>query len=204
MYSFLKRTFDFLFSFLIIIFLSPFFFLLYIVLLFTTGRPVFFAQVRVGRLSREFTLYKFRTMNNASLPNNVLVTSDNDNRITPIGRLLRKFKIDELPQLFNIMIGDMSFVGPRPEVPLYYNLIPNHYRKSIQTLRPGLTDFASLYYIDESSLLKKSIDPIHFYSCNILPKKTRLQYFYFIKHSFIVDIIILVKTVFAIFSKFIP
>ena len=198
MYEKIKRTFDIIFSLSSLIFLAPLFLFIYLVLLFTSGRPVFFKQIRKGLLGKKFKLYKFRTMRKNLSSNNLSLTVEDDIRITTVGKYLRKLKLDELPQIVNILLGDMSFVGPRPEVPIYYSNIPSSYKRFIQKIRPGLTDFATLHYINESSLLLKATDPEAFYRKKILPNKTRLQYFYFVKRSFLIDLIILLKTLIAI------
>ena len=198
MYEKIKRTFDIIFSLSSLIFFAPLFLFIYLVLLFTSGRPVFFKQIRMGLLGKKFKLYKFRTMRKNLSSKNLSLTVEDDMRITTVGKHLRKLKLDELPQIVNILLGDMSFVGPRPEVPIYYSSIPSSYKRFLQKIRPGLTDFATLHYINESFLLLKATDPEAFYLKKILPNKTRLQYFYFVKRSFLIDLIILLKTLFAI------
>lgn len=155
-----------------------------------------FKQTRVGKNGKHFTLYKFRSMYTTQ-HNRSLLTVANDARITRIGRFIRKTKIDELPQLFNILKGDMSFVGPRPEVPKYVALY-NEEQRRVLSVRPGLTDFATLRYINESDELAQTSDPEQYYIQNVLPKKIALSLQYIDQQNFLTDISIIFKTFFRI------
>lgn len=136
--------------------------------------PVFYAQERVGRRGRPFRLYKFRTMVTDADKSGPAVTSSGDARITPLGRTLRKWKLDELPQLWNVVRGDMSLVGPRPEVPEYVAHYPAQLRERALSVRPGITSPGALAYLDESAQLARAADPEREYVEVILPRKVQL------------------------------
>jgi lipopolysaccharide/colanic/teichoic acid biosynthesis glycosyltransferase len=155
--------------------------------------PVLFTQVRIGRDMRPFVIYKFRTMvmeADAGRP----LTVGCDQRITRLGRFLRECKLDELPQLFNILKGDMSVVGPRPEVPRYVDLFGTQYARILR-VRPGLTDLASLKFVDEAALLGRADDPEHEYRTTILPEKISLALLYARQSSLLLDLAIIAQTV---------
>ncbi|HWO41830.1 MAG TPA: sugar transferase [Candidatus Eisenbacteria bacterium] len=160
--------------------------------------PVLYRQQRVGRRFRRFDILKFRTMIADADKVGPLVTADDDPRITPVGRLLRKTKLDELPQLINVLKGDMSFVGPRPEVPRYVERFRADYEE-ILTVRPGITDLASLRYRDESALLARAEDPEAEYVSKILPEKIRLAKEYIRQSSLFFDLALIVKTLAKLF-----
>ena len=192
-----KRIFDILFSFLgLLIILLPGFIIALLVVLGSGWGP-FYRQQRVGRHGKEFGLFKFRTMHRNSDRKGLLTIGSRDPRVTRMGYFLRKTKMDELPQLLNIFIGDMSFVGPRPEVKKYVDLYNDEQRK-VLTVRPGLTDFASLQYINESELLAKSDDPEKTYIEEVMPAKLLLNLHYINKMGFATDISIMLNTLFAI------
>lgn len=151
---------------------SPAFAIIALAVLVVSGRPIFFSQQRVGRRGRVFTMYKFRTMCLAVSGN--LVTSAGDRRVTSIGRLLRKSKFDELPQLWNVFHGDMSLVGPRPEVPYYVALYTAEQRRVLE-VRPGLTDLASLIYRNEETLLSRFPEPERAYREIVMPQKLSIS-----------------------------
>lgn len=157
------------------------------------GGPVFYRGVRVGRDGKLFHIFKFRTMvvnaENIGGPS----TADDDPRITRIGKFIRKYKLDELPQLINVLRGEMSFVGPRPEVPHYVNMFKEE-EKPILSVRPGITDWASLWNSDEGAILAGSIDPEKTYMEKIRPEKIRLQLKYVREQSFWVDLKIIFQT----------
>lgn len=160
---------------------------------FDSHGPVFFSQTRVGRDRRPFSIYKFRTMTvDAPLKGGPL-TIGQDSRVTRVGAALRKYKLDELPQLWNILTGEMSLVGPRPEVPRYVNMFPDAYAE-ILAVRPGLTDLASLKYIDEATMLATAASPENEYVTVVLPEKIRLAKFYVRNASTILDLAIVVQT----------
>ena len=160
--------------------------------------PVIFKQKRVGLNGKLFTLYKFRTMieNHSGTP----ISIYGEERITPIGQFLRKHKIDELPSLMNVLIGDMSMVGPRPDVPGYADKLEGVDRKILE-LRPGITGPASLYYGNEEELLASVEDPIQYNNEVIFPHKVRINLEYYQNHSFIGDIKIIFKTIFRIYNN---
>ena len=158
----IKRIFDFLVSLLGIVILSPVFIIVSIAIKIDSKGSILFLQKRVGKDGREFNIYKFRTMVTDAEKLGKQITIGNDSRITKVGAFLRKFKIDELPQLFNVLLGDMSLVGPRPEVPKYVALY-NDEQKKVLSIRPGITDMASLRYKDENDILGKVDNPEEYY-----------------------------------------
>jgi lipopolysaccharide/colanic/teichoic acid biosynthesis glycosyltransferase len=157
------------------------------------GGPVFYRGVRTGRRGKPFRIFKFRTMVVNADRIGGSSTADGDPRVTGIGRFLRKYKLDELPQLTNVVLGHMSFVGPRPEVPEYVALFTEE-EKAILTVRPGITDWASIWNHDEGALLAGAADPERAYLEKIRPEKMRLQLKYLREHSLWVDLKILVLT----------
>lgn len=193
----LKRIFDIVVSFIGLFILLPIFLVIAIVIKLNSKGPVFFRQVRVGKGGKEFRIFKFRTMVVDAEKKGMQITVDGDNRITKPGKFLRKSKMDELPQLINVLIGDMSFVGPRPEVPKYVEMYDKNQR-SILKIRPGITDIASIEYRDENFLLAKSVDPEQTYIRDIMPKKIELNVIYIKKLSVIRDIKLIFKTICAI------
>ncbi|MFZ4523431.1 MAG: sugar transferase [Bacteroidales bacterium] len=158
----------------------------------TSPGPVFFLQKRVGKGGRLFTIIKFRTMRNSHDTNTI--TASNDSRITGIGASLRKWKLDELPELVNIMVGDMSFVGPRPDVPGYADLLTGDDRK-ILTLRPGITGPASLKYYNEEDILAGVGNPKEYNDTVIFPDKVRINLKYLERSSLIEDVKIIIYTI---------
>jgi len=169
----LKRILDIIFSMLALIFLFPALIIIG-VLLKRDGGPAIFRQERIGREGTLFWIFKFRSMIVGAEKRGALVTAENDPRITPLGRWLRKTKIDELPELFNVLRGDMSIVGPRPEVAAYVSMWSEDDRKAILSVRPGLTDYATLFYHDEQAVLGASDNPAKTYVEQILSQKIRL------------------------------
>ncbi len=189
-----KRIFDFVCSTLGIIILSPIFVLLSIMIKTGSDGPVFFKQIRVGEDGKDFEILKFRTMVVDAEKLGKQITVGNDNRITKIGSFLRKYKLDELPQLINVFKGDMSLVGPRPEVPRYVNMYNEEQRKVLE-VKPGITDLASIRYKDENALLGKAENPEEFYINTIMPDKLALNLEYINKSNVFFDIYIIVKTI---------
>ncbi|NFG24802.1 sugar transferase [Clostridium botulinum] len=189
-----KRIFDFVCSTLGIIILSPIFILLSIMIKTGSDGPVFFKQIRVGKDGKDFEILKFRTMVVDAEKLGKQITVGNDNRITKIGSFLRKYKLDELPQLINVFKGDMSLVGPRPEVPRYVNMYNDEQRKVLE-VKPGITDLASIRYKDENALLGKAENPEEFYINTIMPDKLALNLEYINKSNVFFDIYIIVKTI---------
>ena len=160
---------------------------------------IFYKQVRIGQFGKPFTIYKFRTMCEGADKMGGPSTPADDPRLTRIGKFLRKYQIDELPQLWNILKGDMSFVGPRPEVPEYIDLLTDEQKKIILSVRPGLTDLATLANMSEGERLRGSKDPEKKYLEVIRPEKIRLQIKYVKTRSIWLDTRILLKTIYRIF-----
>ncbi|NFG60811.1 MULTISPECIES: sugar transferase [unclassified Clostridium] len=189
-----KRVFDFICSTLGIIILSPIFILISIMIKTGSDGPVFFKQIRVGEDGKDFEILKFRTMVVDAEKLGKQITVGNDNRITKIGSFLRKYKLDELPQLINVFKDDMSLVGPRPEVPRYVKMYNDEQRKVLE-VKPGITDLASIRYKDENALLGKAENPEEFYINTIMPNKLALNLEYINKSNVFFDIYIIVKTI---------
>ena len=187
-----KRLFDISASALGLLALSPLLALLALWVKCDSAGPVFFRQERVGLRGKPFRIYKFRSMrvDNAGLQ----ITVGEDSRITRSGRFIRAYKLDELPQLLNVLTGDMSIVGPRPEVPRYVALYPAAVREEVLSVRPGVTDLASVQYRSESSLLAASSDPEHTYIHTVLPAKLALCQQYVRTRSLWLDIKIIAMT----------
>jgi len=194
-----KRVFDFICSVLGLIVLSPMFFIIALMIKIEDGGPALFIQKRVGYKGRPFFMYKFRTMVVDAEKKGNLLTVGGDPRITKSGRLLRKFKLDELPQLINVLKGEMSLVGPRPEVEKYVNLYTNEQRE-VLNLYPGITDPASIEYVNESELLAQSTDPEKLYVEKIMPEKIRINLGYARQASWWTDFLVIVKTLARIIS----
>ncbi|MEO8088591.1 MAG: sugar transferase [Bacteroidota bacterium] len=170
----LIRFFDFIFSLIGLVILFPFFILLSIVIRLDSRGGIFFLQSRVGKNGKDFRLWKFRTMHTDSEKHGQITIGTNDTRITKPGKFLRKYKLDELPQLLNVMNGEMSLVGPRPEVRKYVNLYSPQ-QKMVLQVKPGITDYASVEYARENELLAKSADPLKTYVEEIMPAKIQLN-----------------------------
>tara|TARA_B100001540_G_C15599369_1_gene547817 strand:- start:111 stop:713 length:603 start_codon:yes stop_codon:yes gene_type:complete len=190
----MKRIFDFSFSLLGIIFLLPFLFLVALLIIIDSKGPIFFKQERIGRNAKPFLMYKFRSMIYNHTDSN-FITSSNDKRITRFGRLIRKYKIDELPELFNVLIGDMSLVGPRPDVAGYADKLIDEER-ILLSLRPGITGPASLKYANEEELLSKKENPKEYNDKIIYPDKVRINLHYYYNHNLYTDIKIIFATLF--------
>jgi len=195
----LKRLFDFIITFFAIIFLSPLILIIGFLIVIDSKGGIFYSQKRVGKNNLDFNLHKFRTMKTDSDKSGLLTVGAKDNRITKIGYYLRKFKIDELPQLFNVLKGDMSLVGPRPEVRKYVEIY-NQSQMKVLTVKPGITDYASISYIDENTILGKSENPEKTYIEEIMPHKLELNLQYISEMSFFTDLKIIFKTIFKILS----
>lgn len=192
-----KRAFDILCSFLGLTVLSPVLLVVSVLVAVTSPGGVFFRQERIGKDGRPFRIFKFRSMrkDNAGLK----ITTGNDSRITPVGRFLRKSKIDELPQLINVLVGDMSFVGPRPEVADYVNLY-TPYQRQVLLVRPGITGLASIRFRNENDLLTASDDPNRTYVEQIMPRKIDLDLEYIPHASVFYDLKLIFQT-FAVVIK---
>ncbi len=195
----IKFLFDRIMAALGILFLLPLFFAIIIWVMLDSKGGSFFVQTRVGKNGRHFGLLKFRTMRPLSEKGGKLTVGSNDPRITEAGYFLRKYKLDELPQLFNVLIGDMSFVGPRPEVPEYVDRYTAEQRK-VLAVRPGITDEASLAYFNENDILSNSPDPEKTYLEIVMPAKIELNLAYLRKRSFLKDLGVIAKTLKRIVS----
>jgi lipopolysaccharide/colanic/teichoic acid biosynthesis glycosyltransferase len=194
----MKRLFDIMSSLVGLIFISPIFLVVPILIKLDSKGPVFFKQWRIGKGGRPFKIYKFRTMVQDAEKVGSLITAGNDQRITGIGKLLRRYEIDELPTLINVLKGDMSIVGPRPEVPKYLHHYDRKYRE-ILSVRPGITDLGTLSFRDEA----KYLDAQNYedtYETEILPQKLDLYLEYVHHKSFLFDLRIILKTI-ALISK---
>lgn len=183
----MKRFFDVICSVIGLVILSPILIWIAWYIKHEDYGPVFYRGERVGRHGKPFRIFKFRTMAVDAEERGASSTSDDDQRITKIGRFLRKYKLDELPQLINVLKGDMSIVGPRPEVKKFTDLFSDE-EKAILTVRPGITDWASIWNPDEGAFLKGSVDPDRDYLEKIRPEKIRLQLKYVRESSLITDL----------------
>ncbi len=175
------RFFDILFSIIGLVLLSPLFTVLYLLIRIESQGGGFYSQERIGKNGKPFKLYKFRSMRIGSDKKGLITIGEKDNRITKTGFILRKYKLDELPQLWNVFIGDMSLVGPRPEVKKYTDLYTEEQKQVLQ-VRPGITDWASIKYVDENKILGESKDPDEAYVNLIMPNKIKLNMVY-IQHQ---------------------
>jgi len=196
----LKRLFDIIFSLIVLFTLLPVFIVVAVLIGVDSKGGVFFKQIRVGKNNVDFFLYKFRTMSVGSDKKGQITIGNNDGRITKVGSLLRKYKLDEFPQLLNILNGEMSIVGPRPEVRKYVELYTKE-QLNVLSVKPGLTDYASLEYINESEILGNSEDPNQTYINEIMPLKLKLNLKYISKISFITDLSLIFKTIIRILAK---
>jgi lipopolysaccharide/colanic/teichoic acid biosynthesis glycosyltransferase len=178
----MTRLLDFLFSFLGLILLFPFLFFIGIIIKLTSRGPVFYKQSRVGLNGVDFNVFKFRTMRINSDNFGLITVGDHDPRITTVGFFLRKYKLDELPQLLNVIIGEMSLVGPRPEVRKYVEQYTTE-QKKVLSIRPGITDWASINYKDENIILGESSDPEKDYIFKIMPDKLNYNFIYINNYS---------------------
>jgi len=190
-----KRVFDIVWSAVGLALLWPLMVLVAAAVLAESGRPVLFAQTRVGRGFRRFRLYKFRSMRNGAAGQPI--TAADDGRITRVGRVLRATKLDELPQLWNVLKGDMSLVGPRPELPEYVERFRKRYARILR-VRPGITDLASIRFRDEEAVLARSSDPLREYVERVLPIKLDLAEEYVRRRSLWLDLLILAQTLLVI------
>lgn len=190
----IKRIFDFVVSLFGVIIISPILLIVAIAIKVDSKGNVLFLQKRVGKKGNPFYIYKFRTMVTDAERLGKQITVGKDNRITKVGALLRKYKIDELPQLLNVIKGDMSLVGPRPEVPRYVELYTEEERKVLD-VRPGITDLASLRYKDENDILGKVENPEEYYINIIMKDKLKLNLEYIEKSNILFDISLIFKTI---------
>lgn len=193
----IKRIFDFTVSSIGIIIISPILLVISILIKLDSKGPILFKQIRVGKNGKPFKIFKFRTMVVDAEKKGMQITVGRDSRITKSGHVLRKTKLDELPQLFNVLAGEMSFVGPRPEVRRYVEMYEEN-QKSILKVRPGITDLASIKYRNENDLLAKSLDPEATYINEIMPKKIELNIEYLKNMSVLYDIKLIIRTVLVV------
>jgi lipopolysaccharide/colanic/teichoic acid biosynthesis glycosyltransferase len=196
----MKRLFDIVVALGALLFLFPLFLIVAVAIKLDSRGPVFFRQLRMGRGFSPFFIYKFRTMTDNLQNTGALFTVKHDPRITRVGRFLRKSKIDELPQLINVLTGEMTFVGPRPEVPSYVDLFRADYEEILR-VRPGITDLASIKYRDEASVLAQSPDPEAEYVNRVLPDKIMLAKEYISHSSFLFDLGLMFKTFRRLFQR---
>ena len=191
--------FDLIFSFVGLILLSPFFIIVALIIVIDSRGGVFYKQVRVGQGGSNFKLFKFRSMATNADKGSLLTVGGRDSRITRVGYFIRKYKIDELPQLINVLIGDMSLVGPRPEVRRYVDMYNEEQRK-VLTVKPGITDYASIEYSNENELLGKSENPEQTYINEIMPAKLNLNLKYIAEQGMKTDVKIILRTIKKIVS----
>ena len=193
-----KRLFDLMITIPMLLLVSPFFLIIALLIKLGSKGPVFYMQTRVGINSRDFKIFKFRTMQMNADKAGLLTVGGRDPRVTPIGYFLRKYKLDELPQLLNVLFGSMSLVGPRPEVRKYVDLY-NVEQQKVLSVKPGITDYASIEYSEENELLAKSNDPERTYIDEIMPAKLLLNQKYIAEKSLTTDI----KIIWLTFKKII-
>lgn len=195
----MKRLFDILASYFGLMFLFPFLSFIAILIILDSKGGIFYRQVRVGKGNKDFRIFKFRTMRPDSDKAGLLTVGARDNRITKIGVFLRKYKIDEFPQLLNVLIGDMSIVGPRPEVRKYVDMYSAEQLRVLE-VRPGITDYASIEYSNENELLAKSENPEQTYIHEVMPAKLKLNLKYINEAGLVTDIKIIFRTLRKIVS----
>lgn len=193
-----KRLFDVLMSSLGLLMLGPSLLLIALAVKLDSPGPVFFRQERVGRFGRPFLIHKFRTMRHDPQGAGPQITVGGDARVTRVGRVLRQCKLDELPQLIDVWLGRMSLVGPRPEVPRYVAHYPPAMRDKVLSVRPGITDIASIEYRDEGAVLARAADPEHAYLHEVLPHKLALAAQYVDQASVWTDVKLIVRTIVVI------
>lgn len=196
----LKRSFDFFSSLIALLVFSPFLLCTALLIKLHDSGPVFYMAPRVGKNGRLFKMFKFRSMVVNADKIGPSSTTKTDSRLTPVGKFLRKYKLDELPQLINVFTGEMSIVGPRPEVKYFTDMF-NDEEKKILSVKPGITDFASIWNSDEAAILEGSDDPDKTYMEKIRPQKIKLQLKYISEQNFFTDMKIIFLTIKAIFSK---
>jgi lipopolysaccharide/colanic/teichoic acid biosynthesis glycosyltransferase len=195
----LKRSFDIFWSGIGIVLLLPLFLAIALLIKLDSSGPIFFRQERIGLFGKKFQIHKFRTMEAMAESKGPQITVGSDGRITRIGFFLRKYKLDELAQLIDVFVGDMSLVGPRPEVPHYVEHYSPEVRAIVQSVRPGITDWASIKFNDENEILAASSDPHLAYLNEVMPIKIKYYVEYVQEHSFLGDL----RIIFATFSALI-
>lgn len=194
-----KRIFDLLVSVIMSVILLPLLMVLALGVKFSSKGPVFYMQERIGKNLQPFRIFKFRTMYTDADKKGLLTVGGRDPRVTSFGYFLRKYKLDELPQLFNVVFGEMSLVGPRPEVKRYVDMYSAD-QKTVLEVKPGITDYASIEYANENELLGKADDPEKMYVEEIMPAKLDLNLKYVREQSFLVDLKIIFRTALKILS----
>jgi lipopolysaccharide/colanic/teichoic acid biosynthesis glycosyltransferase len=195
-----KRLFDLLVSLIMSVLLSPLLLVLALAVKFSSKGPAFYMQERIGKNEKPFRIFKFRTMFLDADKKGLITVGGRDPRVTRVGYFLRKYKLDELPQLFNVVLGEMSLVGPRPEVKRYVEMYSVEQRKVLE-VKPGITDYASIEYSNENELLGKADDPEKMYVEEIMPAKLKLNLRYVEEKSFFVDLKIIFRTAMKIFGN---
>lgn len=195
-----KRIFDIIFSFLGILLLTPLLIIISLLIIFDSPGGILYLQTRVGKNNKDFKLFKFRTMKTDSDKKGLLTVGNTDSRITRTGLWLRKYKLDELPQLVNVLLGNMSLVGPRPEVRKYVELYQVE-QKKVLSVKPGITDNASIKYADENELLSKQADPEKFYISEVMPAKLKINLEYMSNQNMAEDFRIIFRTFLKIFKQ---
>lgn len=193
-----KRLFDLFFASLGLVLLSPLFLLIALWIKWDSPGSIFFRQERIGQYGKTFRIHKFRTMVTDAESKGMQITVGKDSRITRCGAFLRRYKLDELPQLIDVVIGTMSLVGPRPEVPKYVAYYPENARNTILSVKPGITDLASIEFKDENTLLGKSTNPEETYVTEILPQKLNYCLEYVQKRTLLLDFKIIMHTLYAV------
>lgn len=193
-----KRLFDFVMASLGLLALGPLLLLIALAIKLDSPGPVFFRQERVGRFGKPFHIHKFRTMRHDPAGQGLQITVGADSRITRVGGLLRGSKLDELPQLIDVWVGTMSLVGPRPEVPRYVAHYSADMKDKVLSVRPGITDIASIEYRDESAVLARAADPEQAYIQEVMPHKLALAASYVDQASVWMDIKLILRTIMAI------
>ena len=196
----MKRLFDIVASFFGLLFLSPLFLILAIWIKLDSKGPVFYRQIRVGKGNKDFNLYKFRSMRVGADKSGLITIGGHDPRVTRSGLVIRKYKLDEFPQLINVLLGDMSLVGPRPEVRKYVDMYTAE-QMHVLDVRPGITDLASIRYRNENELLESVSDPDKYYTDVIMQDKLRINLEYVEKQSFLYDIKLIFSTFWVIISE---
>lgn len=200
-YAPFKRLVDLLFALFLFFFFLPLMIIISLLIFILDGRPIFFRQERTTYCMRKFKIFKFRTMVNEATQKGPLVTKYNDDRITNLGKWLRKVKADEIPQVINIILGDMSFVGPRPEVSKIIEQFPDEHKLLFSYLKAGLTDYASCHFEREEVILNQVEDPEKYYSEVIMPEKLNLQFKYLANISASVDFRLSTGTFSSVFVR---
>ena len=193
----MKRFLDIVSSVLVLLLLLPVWLIIAIAIVAESRGGVFYKQIRVGKANRDFYLYKFRTMRTGADKKGLLTVGERDSRVTRVGYFLRKYKLDEFPQLINVLKGDMSIVGPRPEVRKYVDMYTSEHMR-VLSVRPGLTDIASIQYVHENELLAASEDPEKTYIEEVMPAKLQLNLQYIDNQSVMGDIKLILQTFAAI------